>query len=463
MAKKLKRIFDPGVDEVVQNFTIQSWHVSQFVDAFTGVDDYDISISGSLAMTGSVTWTGSQDAAGNPINVIVIDQSTDRLYTTSSATFGSTDYISDVTYKTGSIDFTGNGSAFDGEINISDITASLLSTASFNAATSSFLPDTPNYSVQFNDDENFGGSDLLYLTSSGVFTSDAALEVTGSYVNLIKNKSALDWGKDVATGRLTFNSNSNRSGSAVIALPGNKDLVRPGNLYISNNAEALPRFFVSSSGKVAINFNNDPDPVTEPQFDADIQMGSLVYPVDVFISGTLAVSNLPNTVESNILYYNTSSGVFSYATNTPTVAAYSAPIANSIAVSTGTVTTASWGTPTVSNPSVYSYSTGSIAVLSDGVYSISFQGLVASSYSVNSRIQMGILKNGVAAGFGGYATDTLGPTEPENDAMLGATIILSLTAGDTIEVGGTLITGGGTGTMAFGNLNYGGISITKLS
>lgn len=48
MAKKLN--FE---SEIQQNHTIQSWHVSQSVDAFTGVDDYDITISGSLTTTGS--------------------------------------------------------------------------------------------------------------------------------------------------------------------------------------------------------------------------------------------------------------------------------------------------------------------------------------------------------------------------------------------------------------------------
>jgi hypothetical protein len=53
MAKELKNIFDPSVDEVVQNFTINSWHVSQSVDALTGAEDYDITISGSFTVTGS--------------------------------------------------------------------------------------------------------------------------------------------------------------------------------------------------------------------------------------------------------------------------------------------------------------------------------------------------------------------------------------------------------------------------
>ena len=47
MAKVLKDIFTSGSDEIVQNYTINSWHVSQSVDALTGADAYDITISGS--------------------------------------------------------------------------------------------------------------------------------------------------------------------------------------------------------------------------------------------------------------------------------------------------------------------------------------------------------------------------------------------------------------------------------
>ena len=54
MAKQLKRIFTPSVDQVDQTYTINAWHVSQSVDALTGADDYDITISGSLTITGSI-------------------------------------------------------------------------------------------------------------------------------------------------------------------------------------------------------------------------------------------------------------------------------------------------------------------------------------------------------------------------------------------------------------------------
>jgi len=78
MAKQLKKIFDPSVDEVVQNFTVNSWHVSQSVDALTGVEDYDITISGSLTVTGSVKIEElNTDAALT--NFVVIDTSTGQL------------------------------------------------------------------------------------------------------------------------------------------------------------------------------------------------------------------------------------------------------------------------------------------------------------------------------------------------------------------------------------------------
>ncbi len=48
MALVLKQIFTSGSDQISQNYTIESWHVSQSVDAFTGTKAYDITLSGSL-------------------------------------------------------------------------------------------------------------------------------------------------------------------------------------------------------------------------------------------------------------------------------------------------------------------------------------------------------------------------------------------------------------------------------
>jgi hypothetical protein len=39
--------------------TVEAYHVTQSIDAFTGAVEYDISLSGSFKVTGSITTTGS--------------------------------------------------------------------------------------------------------------------------------------------------------------------------------------------------------------------------------------------------------------------------------------------------------------------------------------------------------------------------------------------------------------------
>lgn len=82
MANTLKKIFSAGVDEVVQNYTIESWHVSQSIDALTGTQAYDISISGSLNITGSVAVKDLTLSSSS--NIVVVNTTTGRLHYTSS-------------------------------------------------------------------------------------------------------------------------------------------------------------------------------------------------------------------------------------------------------------------------------------------------------------------------------------------------------------------------------------------
>ena len=324
MAKQLKKIFDPGVDEVVQNFTIESWHVSQSVDAFRGDDDYDITISGSLTISGSTFISGSPEASGNGYSTLVLSNTTGQVYVTGSyggggggatgpqgpqgpqgpasnvagpqgpqgpvsnvagpqgpqgptgpsgaaiitgsytgslltntissinwtgsgvqATVGganditvyipggggSTDYISDVTYETGSIDFTGVGLAFDGEINISNITASLLSTSSFNSATGSFMTtgsvvsntitftkgDGTTFDITVNTGSGGGGGDgyisnVTYDTGSIDFTGvgsafDGEINISNITASLLSTSSFnLATGSFMTTGSVVNNT-----------------------------------------------------------------------------------------------------------------------------------------------------------------------------------------------------------------------------------------------------------------
>jgi len=83
MAKKLSKA---GIST---NETIQAWHVTQSVDALTGDVGYDVSISGSLGLTGSLAVTGIGGASGDPgyDRVLLWNKSTGDVKPTQSAAF----------------------------------------------------------------------------------------------------------------------------------------------------------------------------------------------------------------------------------------------------------------------------------------------------------------------------------------------------------------------------------------
>jgi hypothetical protein len=81
MAKQLSK------SNIISGQTVEALHVSQSVDAFTGIDAYDIIISGSLTVSGSTVFSGSTSLVGitgndsdNDGNVLVLDPSTNTLY-----------------------------------------------------------------------------------------------------------------------------------------------------------------------------------------------------------------------------------------------------------------------------------------------------------------------------------------------------------------------------------------------
>jgi hypothetical protein len=63
---------------------IRAGHVSQSLVAFSGLDAYDINLSGSFAMTGSIYHIEIDDAAGVASSVLVRDNTTGEYYTTGS-------------------------------------------------------------------------------------------------------------------------------------------------------------------------------------------------------------------------------------------------------------------------------------------------------------------------------------------------------------------------------------------
>jgi len=77
MAKKLSK------SGIVYGGDILAKHVTQSIDAFTGIDDYDISLSGSLNLTGSLGIEGLNNTTQD--DVLTYDTSTGQVYYTSSS------------------------------------------------------------------------------------------------------------------------------------------------------------------------------------------------------------------------------------------------------------------------------------------------------------------------------------------------------------------------------------------
>jgi hypothetical protein len=167
MANVLQKIFTPSVDEVVQNFTIQSWHVSQSVDALTGAEAYDITISGSLVVTGSVAINGLSNTIQN--NVLTYDDATGLIYYTASSNFNVNNFY------TSSITQSITSSTVNNTINNSTINQTIIS-SSVNT------PAPSEYYIQYNSASTFGASaDFQYIYPNQSLQHGFGVEATGPY------------------------------------------------------------------------------------------------------------------------------------------------------------------------------------------------------------------------------------------------------------------------------------------
>jgi len=167
MANVLQKIFTPTVDEVVQNYTIQSWHVSQSVDAFTGTEAYDITLSGSLVVTGSVAINGLSNVPQN--SVLLYDDVTGLVYYTASSAFAVNNFY------TSSITQSITSSTVNNTINNSTINQTIISSSVNNVAPS-------DQYVQYNSASAFGASiSFQYVYPSESLQHGSGPSALGNY------------------------------------------------------------------------------------------------------------------------------------------------------------------------------------------------------------------------------------------------------------------------------------------
>jgi len=185
MAKVLKTIFTTGSDEIVQGFSINSWHVSQSVEALTGASAYDITISGSLEIEGPLTITGSIKAVSSGLgtynstnNLLFIDQTTGEVTLggkLDQITVLSASYAVSASYALNAQQYSASFSS-----SISELSSSLSSSiSSLSSSLSSSISDlsgstnalSSSLSIRLTDDESKiasleGISGSLYTSSS---------------------------------------------------------------------------------------------------------------------------------------------------------------------------------------------------------------------------------------------------------------------------------------------------------
>jgi len=79
MAKELKY-----TSEIADNRTIQAWHVSQSIEALTGQDAYEITISGSLGVTGSLSNPTISESTNTTFKTVMVNTTTGEFHYTGS-------------------------------------------------------------------------------------------------------------------------------------------------------------------------------------------------------------------------------------------------------------------------------------------------------------------------------------------------------------------------------------------
>ena len=243
MALVLKNIFTPSTDEIAQNYVIESWHVSQSVDALTGAAAYDITISGSLNLTGS-TLTGST------ANITSITGSLRGIATSGSKVYIASNTSTNTVY---SLVFKNNTQALDNYHELAADTGGPLYNPSNNSLTASFFSGTLTGS--------FSGSGQITSASYAVSSSYA---VTASYLDGSVN-------------------------TAVVALTVSGSFIATGSTSPSG-----PGFFKFIPGYGITNSGTQTTTINVPEITA-LQPG-----IDVFVTIGLSGSNPNNNVSYDI-------------------------------------------------------------------------------------------------------------------------------------------------------------------
>ena len=184
MANVLKNIFTPGVDQISQNYIIESWHVSQSIDAFTGAKAYDITLSGSYTLTGSQYVTGSISASGGTNTI--------GFYGTSSWAVSSSKAISSSFSTTSSYNTTSSfalTSSFSTTASYYAYGTNALSVGAFSDRTTQTITQNTSASLTFNTTDITDGVSIstpasrLLVSKTGTYNIQFSVQLSSASGN----------------------------------------------------------------------------------------------------------------------------------------------------------------------------------------------------------------------------------------------------------------------------------------
>jgi hypothetical protein len=215
---------------IVSLATIRPWHVSQSVDAFTGLNDYDITISGSLTVTGSV-YINSLITSSN-VDVVTIDPITGQLFSTSSNSFNS---ITNITSSTNNYYTSSVNNAYSSSTVVNNYTTSSISNSYTSSTVTNNLPSPSDQYIQYNSSSAFGADSMFqYVYSSqslqqgnNTIASGIYSHTEGSGTQTIGNGSHAegegtqargDYSHTEGSGTQTIGNGSHAEGESTIAL-----------------------------------------------------------------------------------------------------------------------------------------------------------------------------------------------------------------------------------------------------
>ena len=282
MAKILQKVFT-STDQVSQSFTVESWHVSQSIDAFTGTSDYDITISGSLtvigptvgsftgSLQGTSSWANNAITASYILNAISSSfastasfvqtaQTASYVLNAVSSSFASTaSYVNTLNQDvilTGSLSTTGSVTlrglttgprAF--VVTIDNTTGQLYYTSSAAIISGSITPAGSNTQIQYNNNGAFAGTDRLTfdgttLRATGSFTGS----FTGVFTGNLTGTSS--WASLTNDYTINYNNNTNSSfqilwGSGTRAYGNSNVTVNPNTGYVTAGSYVADNWFRS--------------------------------------------------------------------------------------------------------------------------------------------------------------------------------------------------------------------------